>query len=218
MQVLKADVNLERILEEVITSGYCIRRSLATTKVVKALIKEMSRHNLEVGDHVSHPIQPGTLREVQQLHARSYKYLDDSQVPTSSQVCRRLASDFEHLWGKYPELKNWLLSEIGYQRYRDHNDWISPHRDRKSDAILSITITLEGWAWLNIYQANSDPVDYKNLTRIDSILTGPGTVMFLRAPGLGSGEQVIHEVMPPIKGHRDIVNLRMRKTTLPQPK
>jgi hypothetical protein len=36
--------------------------------------------------------------------------------------------------------------------------------------------------------------------------------MFLRAPGFGNGEQIIHEVLPPLNNEeRLILNLRMRK-------
>ena len=117
-----------------------------------------------------------------------------------------------------PELQEWLPTEIGYQRYRNTNDWISPHRDRKSDHLFSVTFTLTGSAWIHIHQPKTDPVDYRYLEKVDSFLSEPGTIFFLRAPGFGSSEQIMHEVMPPIDAPRHILNLRMRSTLLAAPK
>lgn len=217
MSVFTRGFDLTQAIRAVKRDGFYLQRMALDRDTVSILTEEMDGLELEVGDHVRKPLQPGTPREVRQRHARGYFNIDDPEVPVASRVCRDLRNEVVSLEGEYPELDNWLLSEIGYQHYMGPTHWISPHRDRRSDNLLSVTVTLQGYAWMNFYRANTDPPNYKNLTRIKSVFTGPGTVMMLRAPGLGSGEQVIHEVMPPIKGGRKIVNLRMRRKKLLQP-
>jgi len=141
--------------------------------------------------------------------------LDGSLVPYTSSYCRFISGVFLDF---LPSGSNWLPNELGFQIYAKENHWISPHKDRKSDKILSLTLTLSGEAKVNIYIPNSTIVDYKNLYKIDEHLTKPGTAMFLKAPGLGNGEQIIHEVESPTKCPRLILNLRMRETLLKSPK
>lgn len=184
-----------------------------SSKIIEELHKECLSLNLEEGDHVNYPINTKAPNQiVKQFHIRSYHALDDEQVPIASMLCHTYSDGFS-----VSGLKNWLPNEIGYQVYRDEKDWISPHRDRLSDQLLSLTLTLSGSAWVKIYESEVDPPDYNQLKQIDQHLTIPGTIMFLSASGLG--KRVIHEVCPPLNGEpRAILNLRMRSTILKPPK
>jgi hypothetical protein len=215
MQIFTPKTNLSFIVAHVRARGYYYEADILTSEVITGLVEESKKLNFELGDHVNHPINKKKKTEVQQLHERVYTVLDDPQVPFSSQVCHQLSELFAPLdW----QLGSWLPNEIGYQRYRGQKDWISPHRDRQSDQFFSLTFTLLGEGVLNFYTPLTDPTDYRKLRQVDSFLTRPGTVMFLRAPGFGDGEQIIHEVSPPLKGERLILNLRMRASILPDPK
>ncbi len=199
------------LLDCVYQSGYAFVSAGVTIEATEALAAELSLLNLEVGDHETYPINKGTTREVKQLHARAYRVLGHADVPVATHLCYQLANIINMLSA---DLINWLPTEIGYQRYRDSRDWISPHRDRQSDELLSVTVTITGTAPVCIYAPSED---YNKLKLIDEFITEPRTVMFLRAPGFGSGEQTIHEVWPPINGKREIVNLRMRSGILNPP-
>ncbi len=185
----------------------------SSSNVVEALRKECLSLNLEEGDHVNYPINKKTPNQtVQQLHVRSYHEIDSPKVPIASMLCYVLSDGFS-VYG----LKDWLPNEIGYQVYRDEKDWISPHRDRGSDQLLSVTLTLSGSAWVKIYESEVEPPDYNRLIQTDEYLTTAGTIMFLSASGLG--KRVIHEVCPPLNNEpRAILNLRMRPTILKSPK
>lgn len=209
-------------LEIIKNNGYLFVNDFFTERTLELFQYEINSLPLEAGDHVNYPINKGQTNEVKQFHHRYYCNTGEDQVPVATNICNRLSdlvkpfkSSFRDSTGR--PISNWLMSEVGYQRYYAPNDWISPHKDRKSDLFLSVTITISGSAWINIYDSEVDPPDYKKLIKIDSHLTLPGTVLFLRAPGFGSGKQVIHEVMPPITKTRDIVNLRMRPTILKDP-
>lgn len=179
------------------------------------LEKELFSLDLMEGDHVRYPINAGSKREVKQLHIRSYHSIGDDIVPVATQLSNKLAQVFRPL---DPILSDWIPTEAGYQLYRDNNDWISPHRDRRNDQLLSATITIKGSAEVKIYDYLEDPDDYTRLKLKDTFLTSAGTLMLLRAPGLGNGEQVIHEVCPPQNGSRLILNLRTRPNVLKTPK
>jgi hypothetical protein len=183
----------------------------------RALADEVAGLNLEEGDHISKPINAGTSREIRQLHERFYTSIWDPRVPVAKSITERVASEVAELSYVDPSLTGWMPNEVGYQRYRSTDDWISPHRDRRNDQILAFTITINGSALVRIYKAIDNPDDYSNIRVVDEFQTGPGSVMFLRAPGLGNGEQVIHEVRPPDEGSRLILNLRMRPDILPPP-
>lgn len=204
------------LLTHVHERGYAFL-NISPPSVLEELEREMDSLPLETGDHVTYPINAGTPREVRQLHARAYRMLDDASVPFASIVCRALGELFGAAPNPFPELIGWMPNEIGYQLYRDGGGWISPHRDRSTDRLLSVTFTISGSAPVRIHKPETNPPDYRRLRQIDEFITVPGTAFFLRAPGFGSGEQEIHEVLPPIGGPRKILNLRSRPTLLPAP-
>ncbi len=218
VRIFRNSLDVKSVLEQTREQGYVFRADALESDVLFELQKEIDHLRLEVGDHVTYPINAGTPTEVKQLHARAYTILEDANAPAhASELCRTMA-DIVKKTNIYPgELSSWLLNEIGYQRYRSSSDWIGPHRDRRTDQLLSFTFTISGSAWVHIYESEVDPPDYKRLRKTASFLTQPGTVMVLRAPGFGSGIQKIHEVMPPQNGKRDILNLRMRPRVLPRP-
>lgn len=210
MNILSSDLHIPEILERIRSTGYTFVKNGLNEETRQTLLNEINTLPLEEGNHIYHAINKGKPNEVRQLHERAYYVLNDPAVPIASEVCKQLQKELR--------LDSWLLNEIGYQRYRSSSDWISPHRDRKSDKILSITFTLSGSANINIYHPTTPETDYHHLKKVDTFLSEPGTIFFLRAPGLGSGEQIIHEVMPPVVAPRNILNLRMRNTLLPSPK
>ncbi len=205
---------LESIISKVIDTGCVFVDKGISMDFCRAMEEEVNNLELEEGDHINYPINAGTLREVKQLHIRSYHQIGSDMVPVASLISHLFAQKINIL---HPVLKNWMPTEAGYQRYRDNKDWISPHRDRRNDKLLSITITINGSAEVKTYTPLDNPDDYTRLELKDRFLTNPGTIMFLRAPGLGNGEQIIHEVCPPINGSRLILNLRMRDNLLKTP-
>lgn len=207
------NLDLGSIISQVRDVGYHFIDGFLTGELRTSLEEETKKLTFEVGNHVDYPINAGAKNEVRQLHERAYLLLRDTATPTTNALCYALASSVNH----HSELSGWLPNELGYQRYRDSKDWISPHRDRRSDRLFSVTFTITGSAVVNIYTSTKDPPDYRHLTLVNSWLTKPGTAMFLRAPGLGCGDQTIHEVCPPINGERLILNLRMRPSILRQP-
>ena len=215
MNVFNGTIDVRAVLERTREVGYAFVADAVSPEARAALLEEIESLPLELGDHERHPINKGAANEVRQMHERCYHRLDHPDVPFGSRLCRALAAEVAALGN--PELAGWQLDEIGYQRYRGLSDWISPHRDRRSDRLLSLTFTIAGSAWMRIYESETDSPDYARLRQVDEFLTEPGTVMFLRAPGFGSGRQVIHEVLPPILAPRLILNLRMRPTVLKPP-
>jgi hypothetical protein len=194
-------------------SGYLFVPDALTASFLRDLETEALRLPLEVGDHVARPIWLGSKREVRQRHARAYVPVGDPTVPVATAFCHHLAA----LGAPHPELAEWTPTEVGYQLYRGPTDFISPHRDRRNDRLLSVTLTIRGSAVVRILAPNGDPDDYGDLRVEDDFSTEAGTVMFLRAQGLGSGKQVVHEVLPPGFDGRLILNLRARPDVLPPP-
>lgn len=217
MRVFQDTFDLRAVLERTRTEGYAFVGSAITEELRTALAAELCRLPLEVGDHERHPINRDAPNQVKQMHERAYRPLGHEDVPIGSELCRALSAEVEPLVADDPELVDWLPKEIGYQRYRDGRDWISPHRDRRSDRKMSVTFTIFGSAWIRIYEPTTDPPQYDRLREIDAFLAEPGTAFFLRAPGYGNGEQVIHEVEAPLVAPRGILNLRMRDTVLKPP-
>ena len=175
---------------------------------------EVASLNQTEGDYRGKVINPGTRREVRQLHERVYLPVGHDSVPVANYLSEFFVRQASALTDRYPELAQWYPTEAGYQRYRSTEDGISLHRDRRSDELLAITITVYGKSFIRMFESLGDPDDYTKVRMIDEFLTGPGSVMFLRAPGLGNGEQVIHEAVPPEHGSRLVLNLRMRPDIL----
>jgi len=212
--VLNDNFDLESAIEKTKTHGYAFEDGAITQEIQDALASEIDIVPLVLGDYVSNPLNLGQPNQVHQRHSRAYYEYGDEAVPVANYVIESLALAVNSMT-RYPELRSWRLSEVGYQRYRPTLDFIGPHRDRVSDTLLSITLMFCGSTVVKIHEPLGAYRDYSNLLQIDEVVTIPGTAMFLRAPGLGNGQQKIHEVLPPKEGIRNILNLRMRSTVLP---
>lgn len=220
-EIFPDHATLNRAMCQAAETGHAFGHVIGQS-AVEAMIAEVALLDLQEGDHISKPIYEGTKKEIRQLHDRAYHAIGDPEVPVATLVTHALAERIHLLANQYPELKGWMATEAGYQLYRDDPNreyHISRHRDRRNDQLLSATITITGSAMVRMFEPIGDPEDYtdKNVRKIDEFRTTPGCVMFLRAPGLGSGEQTIHEVLPPDDGDRLILNLRMRPDILPSP-
>lgn len=213
--IFKESFNLEWGIHQTASHGYYFADDTLSDGIRGALEAEIDSLPLEEGDHVAKPINKGKPNEVRQQHERFYVEYGDDRTPIANMVIAAITNQVRSL-GTHPELRDWQLTEIGYQRYRHTNDFIGPHRDRASDQKLSLTFTINGEATVKVFEPLGNYWDYSNIKQIDEYTTTPGSVMLLRAQGLGSGEQIIHQVLPPL-GSRAILNLRARPTILEQP-
>ena len=216
IRVFREGFDLENAIEQTQRSGYFFAEGVLTDETRAALEEEIDSLPLEVGDHISNPINAGKPNEVRQQHERLYVEYGDALTPVANVVIAGL-TEIVRAMRSFPELQEWQLTEIGYQKYRHSNDFIGAHRDRASDKLLSVTYTITGSAPIRIFETLGDYWDYSSLEQKDEFITAAGGVMLLRAPGFGSGEQVVHQVLPPISNSRSILNLRMRPRVLEQP-
>lgn len=215
-RVFTDSFDVQDALSRVATHGYFFAHHAVRNDVRVGLEHEIRTLLLEEGDHVTTPINAGKPTEVRQLHERFYSAVGDVRVPIANMVCAGLV---QAICEQNVALAQWQPTEVGYQRYRNSDDWISPHRDRRTDAMLAVTLTMRGSAIVKMYEPLNDPDNYApdNLKLIDEFKTASGSIMMLRAPGFGNGQQIIHEVLPPQHGVRNILNLRMRPDVLQPP-
>ncbi len=216
-EIFVPDFKLEKALWQTFVNGYCFAKKALDPGICQALIDEVDGLILEEGDHITHPINAGSSLEVKQLHERYYCPVWEDGVTVARAVANSAAGAISQLTQIDTNLSFWWPNEVGYQRYRNYHDRISPHRDRRTDQILAFTLTIAGSAKVKIYEPYADPDDYTKLHLVDEVMTESRSVMFLRAPGFGNGQQVIHEVCPPEEDSRLILNLRMRPDILPKP-
>lgn len=214
-------LEVQRAMCRAAETGYAFVENAIGSAALGALSAEADSLQLEEGDHIAQPIYEGTKKQITQHHERAYHPIGDPEVPVATRITRVLAVRVKQLRFRYPELRNWMATEAGYQLYKDDPEreyHISRHRDRRNDKLLSATITVTGSAMVRMFETTGDPDDYSdaNVVQTDEFRTSPGSIMFLRAPGLTTGEQTIHEVERP-DGNRLILNLRMRDDILPQP-
>lgn len=218
-EIVTPGCDLAEAISKAALKGYSFTPRAINLLACKAMELETDLLCMEEGDHVAHPINSGSLKEVRQLHERVYAAVGDEDIAVASAISQALIKEARRvcppLWSQV--LNKWAPTEAGYQRYRTASDHISPHRDRKTDQLLGATITINGAAVVKIHKPLGDPDDYSNLELVDEFETGRGSLMLLRASGLGSGEQVIHEVLPPCRSSRLILNLRMRPDVLKAP-
>lgn len=213
--IFRPSFDFESAIEKTRTEGYFFAEDVLDDELRLALEKEIDSLPLESGDHVSRPINADKPNEVRQQHERLYLPVGDGLIPAANfAICALSSCVKDRAVQDY--LRDWRLNEVGYQRYRHSKDFIGPHRDRSSDRFLSVTITINGTAPVRIFEPKGDYWDYSNLLQTDEFNTSPGSLMLLRAPGLGSGEQVVHQVLPPIES-RAILNLRDRPSILENP-
>lgn len=220
-EILNPTFDCHAALTQTAVRGYAFCTNVILPGAREAMEEEVSKLAMELGDHVKEPINEEKTIKVTQLHERAYRAIHDWEVPVATKVSTALVRRICQIVSRLSDpnnplhsLDNWAPSEAGYQRYRSASDHISPHRDRRSDQLLGATITVNGRALVRIHDPTDDPDDYSCTKVIDRFETSPGSIMFLRAPGLSSGEQVIHEVISPQQGSRLILNLRMRPDVL----
>ena len=202
--------------------GYFFAEDALSEGTLKRLAVEADHVPFVLGDHTTTPINRGRPNEVKQRHERYYAPYDaqgaHQLVYEANTVIQGLVGLVKGFKSYAALRKSWHPNEIGYQRYRSSDDFIDVHRDRSSDRLLSVTFTITGSSLVRIFKTLGAPDDYKNIEQTDEFRTHPGSVMMLRAPGFGSNEQTVHQVLPPEEGSRSILNLRMRPSVLPQPR
>lgn len=212
---------LEHDLLGAMAWGYSYNPKAIEKFAREAMILETKRLCFQRGVYLARPIQEHENVTVTQIHERAYFEVGNPYIPIASWASHALAHHVRTFgpgrWWGLGSLENWEPTEAGYQRYNWPDGHISPHRDRRSDQLLGATLTLEGSAVVKIHEPIDDPDDYTNLTLVDEFETKPGGLMLLRAPGFGDGKQIIHEVLPPKKGRRLVLNLRMRPDVLKAP-
>jgi hypothetical protein len=220
-RVLTNPEKFRSVLVRAMLFGYAFDAK-AIEKFAQDVLKRETRWlTFARGVYHAKPIQENAATTVTQIHERAYLPIGDPRIPIATWASRALAHHVEmygqcsRIWGF--DVSQWAPTEAGYQRYDWPDGHISPHRDRRSDQLLGATLTLEGSAMVKIHQPKDDPNDYSNLELINEFETRPGSLMLLRAPGGGNGKQVIHEVLPPKKGRRLVLNLRMRPDVLKAP-
>ena len=208
--VLAENYDFEADIRLAAVEGYAFSRGAFTPAICRAMEDEVAGLPMEPADHLSRPINAGKSHEVRQSHERYYTALTDDTVPVARFVAEAVHARAQSVVSDYPELAQLNLNEAGYQNYRNTSDMIGVHRDRRNDELLSVTITVNGSAQVLIHEPLDNPNDYKRTRVVDQFRTTPGSVMLLRAAGLASGEQSLHQVLAPDTGSRLILNLRMR--------
>lgn len=111
--------------------------------------------------------------------------------------------------GRLPELAGWLPNEIHVQRYPERALGITPHLDFKRYHLLIGIVTAAGSAPFTWCADRSGTV-------YEQWQAGPGSLVLLRAPGLGGVDdgRPLHTVSGPEAGERISVTFRMN--TRPQ--
>ncbi len=219
-RVLTDPESMRSKLIGVMESGYDFDPNAIEKFARDVLKRETNWLTFERGVYLAKPIQEHGNTTVTQIHERAYLPIGDPRIPVATWASRALAHHVgiygrNRLWGF--DVSQWEPTEAGYQRYDWPDGHISPHRDRRTDQLLGATLTLEGSAVIKIHEPKDDPDDYTNLELVNEFETRPGSLMLLRAPGAGNGKQIIHEVLPPKKGRRLVLNLRMRPDVLKAP-
>lgn len=205
--------DFETAIQQTAERGYYFASYVVTGAACVALEAEAAQLEFTANTEA---VNPDTKRQVTQSHERAYLSVGDPAIPMATLAARALAGRVQALKTEYPELAGWHPTEAGYQCYTGPNDGISPHRDRASDQLLAVTLTVKGTSGVNIYESAGAADDYSSLRQIDKFRTNRGSLMMLRASGLGNGERVIHEALPPERrsGSRLVLNLRMRDDIL----
>lgn len=110
---------------------------------------------------------------------------------------------------RIPELAGWLPNEIHVQRYPARALGITPHLDLKRYGLLIAIFTAAGSASFTWCADRAGTVH-------EQWEAGPGSVVLLRAPGLGGADdgRPLHTVSGPETGERISVTFRMN--TRPQ--
>jgi hypothetical protein len=202
-------VDLASAMQSTIAHGYAFIHSAIGESLCGQLDAELDSLPLAPTDNIAKPLNTGTSFEVLQKHECLYLPIPSPQTPVANIVSEGLVRAVHDLSAVHPSLAHWRINEVGYQRYRDDTDGISPHRDRR-DLLLKATITLSGQAIVKILESLGAAQDYSRLRVIDSCIASRGTIMLLRASGYGLGYPVIHQVEPPTNGDRAILNLSMQ--------
>jgi hypothetical protein len=190
--------------------GYAILPSMVAEWGCQELSREMDSKTLILSDNVAKPLNADLPNEVTQLHELAHLPITYQTLPVADFVSKVLHMHSRRLRILYPVFATWSANEAEYQLYRDPSSHISKHRDMADDKVLGATITIKGAARITIHEALGEPNEYKNTKEVARFIVEAGSLMLLRAAGLGSGERAIHSVSGPIDGERRIVNLRQR--------
>jgi len=208
--MLSDNVSLLEALAATRERGYAFEDDGLLATAQSALKAEAEQLSLESIDQDTVPIRAKTVSEVRQRLARACAAPGDPSFATAAALAATMAAAIKEIAPQLPELAGWSATELCYQLYRDSSERVSPHRDPKTYQLLGVTITIAGMTRIRIFEPLGAPNDYTKLRPADEYIARPGSMMFLRSTGFGTGERIIHEALPPEHGSRLILNLRLR--------
>ncbi len=193
-----ADVDFESLLRGVVTHGGAFAPRAFSDEYLDYLLSEVN--SLDYGEYCSQSDDP-----VYEKHRdfRARVYATEAKIPRLTHLVEQIGWQIRtaslvgvnnHLF--YPD-------DINVWRYNDKACAIGKHRDYSHDLFLIVGVTLTGYCTLEFYGDN------KENTRPRLWQAGPGSLMFLRGPGLCKNDtRPYHAVNPPVHGERISIIIR----------
>ncbi len=125
-------------------------------------------------------------------------------LPALAELVRDFAARVRSHGGEIRGLATYVPNEIHLQRYRPGSLGITPHLDGKRYRRLVAFFTVRGSAYLSVLRERAGE-------EIASFSIGPGSLVLLRAPGLGGlrDGRPFHAIRPVGIEERVSVGLRM---------
>lgn len=146
-------------------------------------------------------------QEGELYHLRADRHDDVAAYPSLRQLGEEFRAAVRNR-ERIPELTGWLPNEIHVQRYPARALGITPHLDLKRYGLLIAIFTAAGSASFTWCADRSG-------TAYEQWQAGPGSLVLLRAPGLGGADdgRPLHTVSGPETGERISVTFRMNTRT-----
>lgn len=208
--MLNDDLDFTRALLATRDFGFAFVDDIFPSASVHAILEEVRSVKMELVDNDRQPIRAGKPNQVRQKYLQAPVVEGASGFEMAVRFRSAVIDTMRRAAVLFPELAGWKPRNACYQLYRDSNERITPHRDPASDHQIVATATIDGQALVRMYEAIDDPNDYSstNLRQIYEHQARSGSIMLLRTTGFGSGERIIHEVLPPQSRKRLVLALR----------
>lgn len=175
-------------LHQTAQDGFAFAQEVLSPNSLEALHREALLFQTKDSHGTKNSINNSLDKELGQ---NFYALSDYGAASSLSQAFVLLTKD-----SKYPSLNRWIPTQVCYQFGSDNNQDILFGQDCQNNQLLTLSITIRGFAKVDLYQKSDFKDKFPTTMPTCHYLAKPGSLFFLRGPGFSNGEQIIPTIKP----------------------
>jgi hypothetical protein len=214
-EIFNPSLDLEAVIEKVGRVGYGQVEDAVSAKACNELRIEARPLNYEPAEPLENSVFHDSARG-RVLYEQAVFPVSSPELPMSARLTvAALRKLIKAVSNSRPVLDQWLPNRIEYQHFRDDNDHIAQRQDPTNYQLLTANLTLYGHGIIRVGRREPD-FDFASgvyqpmITEERDLKVRAGSLLLLKAAGLGESHPVAYRVSTAAHNERLALDITMR--------